>query len=258
MVNQAGALTAPHGLGRLLDIEVTNAKRAYPMRLALADVPLPTQKVWTPGPVLDQGQTPMCVGFATKDDLNTEPNPSLDPTPGQDPTPEAIYAAAQAVDGFPMPHDGTTVRAAMQVMQAQGRIAAYLWASTLNDLITWLSTKGPVVVGINWYEGMDTPGATGFVTPTGRVRGGHAFELHGAHNDQRYVDCQNSWGIGWALGGFFKLSYSDLARLVFQENGECAGFLEPGTPPPPPVPPPAPVDPRIMQARDLLSQVIGS
>lgn len=244
------------GFGRLEHWETRNAKAAYPMHLVLAEAPpaLPLSKVWLPGPVLDQGDQPMCVGYSTKDNLNCEPEPALDPTPGQDPSPEQIYAAAQAVDGIPLPHDGTTVRAAMEAIRAEGRISAYLWATAWADFASWLSTRGPIVVGTNWYAGMMHPDANGFVPLSGKVVGGHAYLVHGIHNDARYVVCQNSWGTGWGQGGFFNVRFADMARLLFLENGEAAGFLEPGAPPPAPVPPPPAVDPRLVQAEALLAQ----
>ena len=230
-------------LGRLTTAEIYKAKALYPMALGLqgATGEMPSDRQWNIGPIRDQGQEPMCVGFTGWAWEFTQPNDSWWDT--QQPDGPTLYNLAQQNDGIPIPHWGSTVLGLLKGLNSLGLIGSYLWATTLNDVITWLSLKGPVMVGTNWYEGMFNPDANGFVQLTGNPIGGHAYMIYGVNNDERYVYCQNSWGTGWGQGGLFKMSFADLNRLLFQEGGEAACALEPSLAPPPPPPAPAPEPP---------------
>lgn len=192
---------------------------AYPMRLALVP-PTAATRYWRTGPILDQGQLPECVAFATEEWLEASPTRTM-----SGPTPDAIYAAAQQVDGIAGPHDGTTVRAALKVMQAEGRIANYLWAENVMDVVNWLLTRGGVILGTNWYEGQMVTDRNGFVNITGSVVGGHGYFACGYSVTKRAVRCLQSWGPTWGQGGRFWLRFADLVRLL-SEDGEAAGMVE--------------------------------
>lgn len=70
------------------------------------------------GPVLDQGNLPQCVAYMAAGGKALDEFLQLGHWPKYD-TAEA-YRNAQAIDGIPTPHDGTTVRAMLQVMQQRG------------------------------------------------------------------------------------------------------------------------------------------
>lgn len=209
-----------HGLGRIYVPDERD--RLHLMAAHIPDAaPLPTYRYWSPGPVLDQGTTSQCVAYATVGWLNASPVRTFNGDP-----PQAIYDQAQAIDGFPLPHDGTTVRAAMKIMENEGRIAEYLWATTLDDLVRWVLLKGPVVIGTNWYDTMFWPNQYGRVRIGGAYVGGHATLITGLNNPLRMARVRNSWGIGWGQHGNFWIDFNDLNRLVFGEYGEAATALE--------------------------------
>lgn len=212
--------TLQHGLGRIALPDPRDAQHL--MAAHLPDgVPLPTYRYWAPGPVLDQGQTSQCVAYATEGWLNASPVRTFSGD-----VPDSIYQQAQAIDNIPLPHDGTTVRAAMKVMENEGRIAEYLWASTIDDLVRWVLTKGPVVIGTNWYYDMFFPNKNGRVRVTGANVGGHATLITGMNNTLRMARVRNSWGQHWGQNGNYWIGFNDLNRLVFGEDGEAATALE--------------------------------
>lgn len=212
-----------HGLGRISAPDERDRLHLMAAHLpdAAAAEPLPTYRYWTPGPVLDQGATSQCVAYATTGWLNATPVRTFDASP-----PHVIYEQAQSLDGFPLPHDGTTVRAAMQVMAREGRISEYVWATALDDVVRWVLLKGPVVIGTAWYFDMFAPNRYGRVSLTGAYVGGHSTLITGVNSTHRMARVRNSWGSGWGQNGNFWLSFFDLNRLLFTEGGEAATALE--------------------------------
>lgn len=205
-------------LGRIAAPDARDKR--FSMALALAAVPLPSYKYWTPGAVLDQGQTPQCVAYSwTGWGLATPIRDRL----SQLTPPAALYAACKAIDGFP--GDGTTVRAGVQIMQREGRIANYLWAQSPAELTAWLLTKGPVVVGTDWLSEMFTPDVKGFIHARGSLEGGHAYLVTGFNAVTRKYRCRNSWGA-WGQGGSFWISEADMHALVFERGGEACAAVE--------------------------------
>jgi hypothetical protein len=204
------------GLGR---IHVPDPRDAnYPLRALVApEAPLKT-RYWRTGPTLDQGQTPECVGYGWRDWLNA--SPIMDKS-GNPPTADNIYQAAQQIDGIPLPHEGSTVRAGAQVMQSQGRLAEYRWAANLNDVLQWLSQSGTVVLGTVWQEAMFTPDQNGVVHLGGGVAGGHCYLAIGLSVEKRMVRCLNSWG-NWGQRGRFWLHWNDLEGLLADDGEACA------------------------------------
>lgn len=214
-----------HGMGRIAAPDARDAAHLMAAHLPppeLATLATPTYRYWQPGPNLDQGQTSECVAFSFEGWLNASPTRTLD-----GPTPQAIYDRAQQLDEWhDHPHDGTSVRAGAKVMAEQGRIGEYVWGQTLDDVVHWLLLKGPVVIGIPWYEAMFDPDRHGFVTPGGAVAGGHALLVTGANRLARVVRVRNSWGPDWGINGNCLMRFDVLDRLLFQEGGECVGAVE--------------------------------
>ncbi len=143
---------------------------------------------------------------------------------------------------------GSSVRAAMEWLVLRGYAAGYAWAFGRAPASLWVRTKGPVVLGTNWYESMFNLTSEGFarITPTTVLAGGHAY-LYLGSDERRGVDlCANSWqrwGISRrafsakagsvTLGnspandrGFFLLAAEDTERLINEEDGEAATVTE--------------------------------
>jgi len=204
-------------LGRLYVPDERDKLHPMSARLDLAE-PLPAGKVWHTGPVLDQNGTPQCVAYAGEAWLMASP---LCTKTG--PTPEQIYLAAQAIDGWPLPHDGTSVRAVEQVLQAEGRIAEYVWAESLDVLKRWVLTRGTVILGTNWYESMFTV-RDGYVKVAGQVIGGHGYLCVGYSGARKAYRCLNSWSKFWGDNGRFWIHEEDVARLLAEQGEACAAI----------------------------------
>lgn len=209
------------GLGRRPALDPRDQQHL--MRSVLPDVipPRKTTHTWTIRWKGQQGQTSQCVGFAWHGLLRALPFLQRDPKP------EAIYTAAQLVDEFPdtPPEEGTSVRAGAKVLLAQGKLTRYVWAYSLEDVLNWLPSRGPVVLGTDWTTKMFTPDSTGLVTVSGEIAGGHAYLAIGYNDKTKRLLCQNSWGKNWGIKGRFSIRYEDVNALI-QNGGEACAPTE--------------------------------
>lgn len=145
------------------------------------------------GPVLDQGGTPECVAYALAGGKAHDEFLQLGRWPRYDAA--DLYRRAQAIDGIPMPHDGTTVRAALQVAVSRGLTDTvtghrYLLGSYYNLMAeadpflaagAAIALGRPVYLGFDWYPDWfgdsdasgDWPGGV-LPQPHGAQEGGHA------------------------------------------------------------------------------------
>lgn len=212
---------ADHGLGRL--VAPDDRDQNFPLRAILALPPLPAmfRRFWDAnGWWGDQGATSQCVAYAWTHWLEDGPVTHRAPAPLV--SPSSLYVAAQQVDEWPGEnYDGTSVRAGAKVLKALGHVREYRWAFTTDEIIQALLTMGPVVMGTNWYSSMFEPNAKGFVGISGYVAGGHAWLLDGVNTTLGYVRAKNSWGRGWGDNGFFRLTISDLGRLLAEDGEAC-------------------------------------
>lgn len=224
------------GLGRLVSLDPRDLRflATPPQMDAITD----TDKFYRTGPVLDQKDTPQCVGYSSKQFLVTAPvkNRSVGLAP------QNIYDGAQQLDEIPddEPYEGTTVRGAMKYLKSLGYLTKYQWALDADTVARWmLSGRGPVVVGTTWYSDMFSPsdyftsvkdGAARhkFVRATGSAVGGHAYLLDGVDTKMKCPDktrgafriC-NSWGKSWGDGGKVFVSIADMDKLI-KDWGEAA------------------------------------
>lgn len=198
----------------------------------------------------DQGETSRCVSFATNRWLISYPIQNrIWGDSGKVDKPDsatfqndldAFYASAQTIDGFPLPHDGTTVRAAFQVLQGAGYVKEYTWAFDAASVARHILLYGPVVAGTDWTNPMFDPidagklGTFVQVAPNGGydVAGGHAYLIYGVNlkgkcpdGSTGWVEFINSWGEGWGNGGRARMSLKDLGILA-NNQGEFATAQE--------------------------------
>lgn len=118
-------------------------------------------------------------------------------------------------------YDGTSVLAGAKVMLARGFIREFRWAFNLQDLLVTVSRKGPVVLGINWYESMFEPDADGYLRPNDSLAGGHAILCIGVNVKRRDVTLFNSWGPNWGNLGRARVTWDDLDRLLHEDGEAC-------------------------------------
>lgn len=228
-----------YGLGRLVMPDPRD--RNFLMRLVMRPRRLPDDKVWTPGPVLDQGQTSSCVGHGWYGYWLSAPVIEKPDDTHQVPDASAIeiYQAAQLIDGIPLPHDGSSVRAGAQVLAdpqgplsrgGKAPITTYVWAQNADDVKHWVLGNGPVVVGTSWTEAMFQPDAKGFIRPTGAAEGGHCWLIIGYHTSLDAFVMRNSWGESWSevegLPGCAYISRTALNGLLRDQGEACAATGE--------------------------------
>lgn len=210
-----------YGLGRRHAPDKRDA--AHTMRSATISMePQFPYRYWSYGERhLDQGNQPHCVGYAWSHFLECAPIQHPEVVPLVDP--DRLYYAAQKVDEWlGESYDGTSVRAGAKVLQAEGFIGEYLWGFSLDEVVRHIWTTGPVVVGLNWYDGMFYPDSAGFVSISGHVVGGHAFLLEGVNMSNRTCRALNSWGEDFGVArGRFRMSFSTLERLLSEDGDAC-------------------------------------
>ena len=182
--------------------------RDYLMRAYLPVVKLPKRIDYTKemSPVRDQQNEGVCVGFATASGMK-EYQELLDYKKLVELSPRFVYVEAKKIDGvpgldpsfkgigrsIPVGLEGTTIRAAMQVLNAKGVCQEKFWPYrphqqdkpkegifsnakkfcimtyarilNLDELRMSLATKGPAVLGIQVFKGMLNPTGVGLPTP---------------------------------------------------------------------------------------------
>lgn len=191
--------------------------RSFPIRPMVEDRPLRSY-TWNGAEHLDQGQEGACVGHAWAHEVGARPKVHTISSA----LAFGIYHRAQELDEWDgEDYQGTSVLAGAKATLENGYIKEYRWAFGLRDTLLSIGYKGPVVLGVNWYEGMFRPDENGFLHPTGMLAGGHAIMAKGISVKGEYVLLHNSWGSGWGLNGDAKLNFADLERLLYERGEAC-------------------------------------
>lgn len=199
-----------------------------------------TPVIWFDKEILDQGDTSECVSAGIEGYLNTDDEYHNDPHfTSADIHP--FYLDIKVLEGEPGQEDGAEVRDGLKVAKSKGWISAYAALTSMTQILAWLETHGPVLVGTDFLNSMETPSSAGIITvdPNSRVAGGHCWFLNG--EDSIYLDAVNSWGESWGLGGKFKIAQTDFDQLLagIDSPGEAWAAVQ-AVPAPTPTPAPAP------------------
>jgi hypothetical protein len=129
---------------------------------------------------------------------------------------QAYYHAETLIDGFGDPYPpndrGSSGLAAAKVAQAKGYIASYSHCFSPDAVYTALQT-GPVLIGVSWLTGFDTPGLDGRMPYGGALRGGHEICADELDVENGRIWITNSWGQ-WALAGRAFWTLSDFANVL--------------------------------------------
>lgn len=173
----------------------------------------------------DQGDTPHCTAFALSHAMADGPVTHRGLNPMTDP--HALYGAIQARDRAAgrVYDDGATSLAMAQEAQARGWIGEYRWGYSLAEFVAAIRV-GPVLLGIDWYTGMDDPDEKdATIRATGSVRGGHEIVCNGADIAAGMARLKQSWGRAWGRHGHAYLPFADLEKLI-ADGGDVLLFRE--------------------------------
>lgn len=211
----------------------------YPQCGVKSGLPEIFTKKWDDYAFLDQGSDGACVGFGTSGELAAEPESVKDIS---NTFALQFYHDAQRIDEWPgEDYEGTSVLAGAKVAVNRGYYSSYLWADNEADMARTVSNYGPVIIGIDWYDGMMDPDTKGFLHPTGNVVGGHCVVVIGIDAENGFYTIRNSWGQYWGINGEAKISRADMATLISANGDVCKPVrvsLDPEPTPPSPQPTP--------------------
>lgn len=202
-----------NALGRL--VEHDEASRGFQAARAPALVSVLHKRTRKP---FDQGNVGACTGMAMTGLLDTEPftHHYL-----SERTALKLYKLATTLDSdpgqYPPDDTGSSGLAVAKAAQQKGYISSYSHAFGLQHALEAL-VLAPVITGIDWYEGFDSPGPGGLLEIAGSVRGGHEVEILGIDVDARTVRGINSWG-DWGDHGRFTFAWDTWDQLL-ANNGD--------------------------------------
>lgn len=209
-------------------VQFDDKSRNYKATAVIPAGAQPKNKTWSCSEVLDQGPDGACTGFAWAHELIATPcsiKKGIDAKYAK----EKLYWEAQKIDeweggsypGASPQYEGSSVLASAKAAKATGHITEYRWAFGLDDLILSVGHLGPVVLGINWYEGMFDPHPCGYIHVTGELSGGHAILCRGVNVKEEYALLHNSWGRFWGKAGTAKISFKELDTLLKEDGEAC-------------------------------------
>jgi hypothetical protein len=185
---------------------------------------------------LNQGSEGFCVGYGWSGELAVDPVA----IPVHNQFARMLFNKAREIDldeGRDFGNDGATLLAGAKAAKQLGLISEYRWCFGIDDVRDSLVNKGPIVLGINWYDGMYETETNGLVRVNGGLVGGHCILLTGywpyvmRRNGQRIgksspygrtvYQWTNSYGIEYGLAGRGYISETDLDRLLKEGAEAC-------------------------------------
>lgn len=219
--------------GKRLGRHVEHDPRSKDYRFTLDQaVSLQTVEHKRHGTIFDQGQIGSCTGNAVAGARNTEPLFDPDDRILGEPGALTAYIRGSIIDGFPgyypAQDTGSSGLAVAKAAKQMGWIRSYSHAFSIDDALAALQ-KGPVITGVPWYEGFDSPNADGLVAIEGQIRGGHEIVARGyiaaPNPDDALILLDNSWGPTWGYNGHFYWTVATWRQLL--ENQGDATILVP-------------------------------
>ena len=200
--------------GRL--VEFDQRSRAYSIRALISPALKPRSYTWSCGVWLDQGNEGSCTGFSLSQEAAARPVKVQGVT---NDVARAVYYRARELDQWEgEDYEGSSVLAAAKAGMERGWYKEYRWAFGEEDLRLAVGYKGPVVLGINWLEGMMEPNAKGVIFAAGQSIGGHAILCNGFNVKTELYRLHNSWGKSWGINGECFISAENLSGLLMDQG----------------------------------------
>lgn len=231
-----------HRLGRIEQFDERSRNFQIRPLLDAEAITKPRSYTWSCLPRLNQGNLGACVGFSWAHEIAARPVVK----PANYQLGIQLYNRAQEIDSWSNtpPVEGTSVIAGVKAAKEAGYYTEYRWCGAgsgraAEDLVLAVGYRGPVVVGIHWYESMFDPDASGLLHISGNVAGGHAILVNGVlarwsttilsanraylNLDRRktLLRLHNSWGDWWGLNGEAFISLEDMDRLLHEGGEGC-------------------------------------
>jgi C1A family cysteine protease len=194
------------------------------------------------GPIYDQGSEGSCTAQAIAAGIVYEEKKQK--LPEILPSRQFIYYNERVIEGTVAADAGASIRDGIKSVVSQGVCPEYIWGydqafdarpwpkcyrkakqdvvkqylsidPDLNQMQTCLAAGFPFIVGFTVYDSFqsDAVASSGHVPmpgPDEQVIGGHAVLCLGYDNASQTFLCQNSWGTGWGMQGFFTIPYAYL------------------------------------------------
>lgn len=212
-------------LGR--HVEHDPRSKDYPFTLLSDASALQTVEHKRHGSIFDQGQIGSCTGNAMAGARNTEPVFDPDDHVLTEMGALTAYIRASIIDGFPgyypAQDTGSSGLAVAKAAKQMGWIKGYSHAFSIDAALTALQS-GPVITGVHWYEGFDSPDENGLVQIAGQIRGGHEIVARGYQSapnpDDALILLDNSWGTSYGKDGHFFWTVATWRRLL-NESGDA-------------------------------------
>lgn len=218
-------------------------ERDFLMRAYLPVIKLPAKVDYSSkmSPVRDQGDEGTCVGFASAVGMK-EYQEKKDYGKLVELSPRFLYNECKKVDGIP--GEGTTIRTAMKALKGLGvcqekywpykprqcdkprpgangdakKFNVFTYARILNlqELKMSLVQKGPVVIGVQVFNGMMAAKKGMVPLPESKESslGGHAICAVGYDNKKKLVKFKNSWSAAWGDKGYGYLPYAYIEKYM--------------------------------------------
>ena len=174
-------------------------------------------------PILNQGQTPMCVAYSTSSMKSYQDRDDQAPAKFWNFDEAAFF---KVIGGGP---NGAVLRTALDRLLKVGypvvggasptaahKIAAY-YAIPRNiaAIKAAIHTVGEIVLATPWYNSWFTPGADYILPRPDYTVGGHAIVADG-WNDARGLRLRNSWGGAWGYQGDAFMPYAYVTSAVWE------------------------------------------
>ena len=221
------------GLGR--NKSVPDERNMKYRAVAAPDAQNVTRRTHFTDQCFDQKDTPMCVSYSGIGAMVASPVRNFPNISFAD-----FYKLCQKSDRWPgEDYDGSSIHGGCIALKSLGLISEYRWATTVDEVVDYVLTKGPMWIGTTWHNSMFKPDKNGFLHPEGGEAGGHAYLIIGCNRETKGPNgaigaCTivNSWGRRWGKedragnkNGRALITFDTLKTLL-DDDGEAAVITE--------------------------------